>query len=180
MGLLVNGLWKDQWYSTKETGGKFVRQDAGFRNWVTDDGSAGPSGAAGFKAQSGRYHLYISHACPWANRTAIFRNLKGLQDHIGISVVHSFMGDEGWTFQLEEDATGDTENGFDFSVLVEEPIQPTDPATMTQEVNDRLEHQIRQHMDQWFWIHRRWKDGIGPMADRGAKQLVEMQRKSGG
>ncbi len=69
------------------------------------------------------------------------------------------------------------ENGIDFEILVEEPVPPTDPATMTQEVNNRLEAQVRKRMDQWFWIHRRWKDGIGPMADRGAKQLAEMQRK---
>ena len=114
MGLLVKGVWKDQWYSTKETGGRFVRQDAGFRNWVTADGSAGPSGDGGFKAEAGRYHLYIGHACPWANRTAIFRNLKGLQNAIDVSIVHNFMGSDGWTFELEEGATGDQLNGFAF------------------------------------------------------------------
>lgn len=98
VGLLVEGKWHDQWYDTKNTGGKFVRQDAGFRNWITADGSAGPSGVGGFKAEAGRYHLYISHACPWANRTAIFRKLKGLEDLISISVVDHFMGAEGWTF----------------------------------------------------------------------------------
>ena len=114
MGLLVNGEWKDQWYSTKETGGKFVRMDAGFRNWITADGSAGPTGDGGYKAEAGRYHLYISHACPWANRTAIFRNLKGLQDAIDVSVVHHFMGSDGWTFEKEEGADGDTLQGFPF------------------------------------------------------------------
>jgi len=113
MGLLVEGVWKDQWYDTSSTGGKFVRSDAGFRNWITKDGSAGPSGQSGFKAESGRYHLYISHACPWANRAAIFRKLKHLEEHISFSVVDHFMGDEGWTFNGEEDgSTQDHINNF--------------------------------------------------------------------
>ena len=98
MGLLVNGQWSTDWYDTKASGGKFVREDAGFRNWITPDGSAGPTGTAGFKAEAGRYHLYVSLACPWAHRTIIYRKLKGLQDMISMSVVNAFMGDEGWTF----------------------------------------------------------------------------------
>ncbi len=114
MGMLVEGRWTDQWYDTKSTGGKFVRKDAGFRNWVTADGSAGPSGEAGFKAEAGRYHLYIGHACPWANRTAIFRKLKKLEDAISVSVVDHFMGSEGWTFNGESDgSTVDHLQGFD-------------------------------------------------------------------
>ncbi|MEM9734461.1 MAG: glutathione S-transferase family protein [Pseudomonadota bacterium] len=112
MGLLVKGVWQDQWYDTKKSGGKFVRSDAGFRNWVTADGSAGPSGEGGFKAEAGRYQLYISHACPWANRAAIFRKLKSLEEAISLSVVDWFMGDEGWTFGEEGTETRDTENGF--------------------------------------------------------------------
>lgn len=109
MGLLVDGKWQDQWYDTKATGGKFERSAAKFRNWVTADGAAGPSGAAGFAAQSGRYHLYLSHACPWAHRTLIFRTLKGLQDHITTSFVHPDMLSDGWTFERGmDDATGDT------------------------------------------------------------------------
>ena len=100
MGLLQNGEWVDQWYDTKSTGGKFQRQDAGFRNWITADGSEGPSGEGGYKAEAGRYHLYVSHACPWANRTMIFRSLKGLQDIIDVSVVDWFMGEYGWQFKL--------------------------------------------------------------------------------
>ena len=114
MGLLVEGVWRDQWYSTKDSGGKFVRNDAGFRNWVTADGSAGPTGEGGFKAEANRYHLYISHACPWANRAAIFRKLKGLEEAISQSVVDHFMGAEGWTFDGESDgSTKDHINGFD-------------------------------------------------------------------
>ena len=109
MGLLVEGVWRDQWYDTKSSNGKFVRQDAGFRNWVTSDGAAGPSGSAGFQADSGRYHLYVSYACPWAHRTLIFRKLKGLEDHITISAVHPDMLSDGWTFEKDDNgATGDT------------------------------------------------------------------------
>ncbi|NLO55046.1 MAG: glutathione S-transferase family protein, partial [Gammaproteobacteria bacterium] len=98
MGLLVDGQWHDQWYDTDSTGGKFERSESQFRNWVTADGSAGPSGVAGFKAQAGRYHLYVSLACPWAHRTLIFRKLKGLESMISVSVVNPFMREHGWTF----------------------------------------------------------------------------------
>lgn len=98
MGLLVDGQWQDKWYDTEASGGRFEREDAGFRNWVTVDGSAGPSGVGGFKAEVNRYHLYVSLACPWAHRTTIYRKLKGLEDMISLSVVHPFMGDKGWTF----------------------------------------------------------------------------------
>ncbi len=109
MGLLVDGVWKDQWYDTKSSGGKFERSAAKFRNWVTSDGSAGPSGDSGFKAESGRYHLYVSYACPWAHRALIFRALKGLEDHISISAVHPDMLGEGWEFATDfPGATGDT------------------------------------------------------------------------
>ena len=99
MGLLVEGKWHDQWYDTAVTGGRFVRNDAQFRNWVTPDGRAGPSGVGGYKAEAGRYHLYVSLACPWANRTLILRALKGLESIIGVSVVNPFMGENGWTFE---------------------------------------------------------------------------------
>jgi glutathionyl-hydroquinone reductase len=109
MGLLVDGVWKDQWYDTKSSGGKFERSAAKFRNWVTADGSAGPSGDGGFKAESGRYHLYVSYACPWAHRALIFRTLKGLEDHISLSAVHPDMLGDGWTFATDfPGATGDT------------------------------------------------------------------------
>jgi putative glutathione S-transferase len=115
MGLLIDGVWRDQWYDTKATGGAFKRQEAQFRNWVTPDGAPGPSGDGGFAAESGRYHLYVSHACPWANRTMIFRSLKGLEDHIGLSVVHPDMLGDGWTFNTDFDgATGDRLFGSDY------------------------------------------------------------------
>ncbi len=91
--------WKKDWYDTKSTGGRFVRQDSQFRNWITPDGSPGPSGTGGFEAEAGRYNLYVSHACPWAHRTLIYPKLKGLENMISISVVNAFMGEEGWTFE---------------------------------------------------------------------------------
>ncbi len=108
MGLLVDGNWVDQWYDTKKSNGKFVRQDAGFRNWITSDGSAGPTGTGGFAAESGRYHLYVSLACPWAHRTLIFRELKELTDHITVDYVHPDMLGEGWTFEHDGPAQGDS------------------------------------------------------------------------
>lgn len=111
MGLLVEGKWHDQWYDTKKSGGRFVRQDSAFRNWVTADGEPGPSGQGGFKAEPGRYHLYISHACPWAHRTVIFRRLKGLESMISLSVVDHYMGDKGWWFSDNPGAVPDTVNG---------------------------------------------------------------------
>jgi putative glutathione S-transferase len=98
MGLLVDGVWQDRWYDTSATGGRFVRKAAAFRNWVTPDGSPGPSGTGGHKAEPGRYHLYVSLACPWAHRTLIFRKLKGLEHMIGVSVVHWLMLERGWNF----------------------------------------------------------------------------------
>ena len=98
MGILVDGKWRDAWYDTGASKGRFVRSEAQFRNWITADGSAGPTGKAGFRAEPGRYHLYVSRACPWAHRTLIFRKLKGLEPMISISVVGTYMGAEGWTF----------------------------------------------------------------------------------
>jgi len=107
MGLLVDGKWQDKWYDTDSTGGRFVRTDAQFRNWITPDGTAGPSGTEGFKAEAGRYHLYVSLACPWANRTLIMRALKGLEDMISVSVVNPYMGDHGWHFAPAPGVIGD-------------------------------------------------------------------------
>ncbi|MDR5800833.1 glutathione S-transferase family protein [Caballeronia sp. LZ001] len=114
MGLLVDGQWQDKWYDTKSTGGRFVRKDAAFRNWVTADGAPGPSGEGGFKAEAGRYHLYVSLACPWAHRTLIVRALKGLQEMIGISVVHWLMLENGWTFADGPGVVPDAINGARF------------------------------------------------------------------
>ncbi|SER60720.1 glutathione S-transferase family protein [Rhizobium sp. NFR03] len=107
MGMLVEGIWHDVWYDTAATKGHFKRSESQFRNWVTADGSAGPTGEAGFKAEAGRYHLYVSLACPWAHRTLIFRALKGLEDLISVSVVDYLMLSKGWEFK---DGPGDTQD----------------------------------------------------------------------
>ncbi|XKH00070.1 glutathione S-transferase family protein [Marinobacter nauticus] len=114
MGLLVDGKWVDKWYDTDKTGGKFEREEAGFRHWVTADGQPGPAGDGGFRAESGRYHLYVSMACPWAHRTLIFRRLKGLESHISVSVVHPDMLENGWEFRPEESEHQDQLYGSSF------------------------------------------------------------------
>lgn len=107
MGLLINGRWQPGWYDTYKTGGRFVREDARFRGRITADG------ASGYKAEAGRYHLYVSLACPWAHRTLIFRRLKGLESAISVSVVDPFMGRDGWRFSEGPGCIPDTVNGFD-------------------------------------------------------------------
>ena len=115
MGLLVDGNWHTDWYDTKKSGGAFVRSESVWRNWVTPDGQAGPSGDAGFKAEADRYHLYVSYACPWAHRALIFRTLKGLTDLIPVSAVHPDMLNDGWTFQTDAaGADGDGLHGLGF------------------------------------------------------------------
>lgn len=110
MGFLQAGKWHDQWYDTQNSGGAFVRSQSQFRNWVTEDGSAGPTGEGGFKAESGRYHLYVSPACPWAHRTLIFRKLKQLEQHIGVTVVDPHMLEHGWAFTGKRDSDLDEIN----------------------------------------------------------------------
>jgi putative glutathione S-transferase len=106
MGLLINGAWQEQEPApTKD--GHFERRDSAFRDWITPDGRPGPTGQDGFKAMPGRYHLYVSLACPWAHRTLIMRALKGLQDMIPVSVTHWLMGDHGWTFAAGEGVVPD-------------------------------------------------------------------------
>ena len=107
MGKLVDGVWQDVWYDTKSTDGEFVRKDSHFRDCITPDGSAGGGERGGFAAEPGRYHLYVSYACPWAHRTLIFRALKGLEQMITVSVVHYAMGKQGWTFKPGPDVMPD-------------------------------------------------------------------------
>ena len=115
MGQLVDGVWHRGRIDTRSTGGRFERAPTRFRNWVTPDGAPGPSGAGGFAAEAGRYHLYVSYACPWAHRVLILRALKGLAPLIGVSVVHPDMLDDGWTFATDfPGATGDTLHGAAF------------------------------------------------------------------
>ncbi len=114
MGMLVDGQWHDVWYDTGKSDGRFVRESARFRNWITADGSAGESGEGGFAAASGRYHLYVSLACPWAHRTLIMRALKDLQEHIDVSVVSPIMLEHGWTYDEAEGSSGDRLAGRQF------------------------------------------------------------------
>lgn len=114
MGMLVDGVWQDVPRDTKKTGGRFQRDETQWRDWVTRDGQPAQGRERGFKAEPGRYHLYVAHACPWAHRTMIFRKLKKLEDAISISIVHHFMGKDGWTFVAEDGATGDDLYGKDF------------------------------------------------------------------
>jgi glutathionyl-hydroquinone reductase len=125
MGLLIDGVWHDRWYDTKAAGGRFVRPATAFRNWVTPDGTAGPSGRAGFAAAPGRYHLYVSMACPWAHRALIMRALKGLEDQVSLSVVHWRMREHGWTFDAGPGVVADPIHGARYLYQV---YQAADPA----------------------------------------------------
>ncbi|SBS25127.1 Glutathionyl-hydroquinone reductase YqjG [Marinomonas aquimarina] len=102
MGLLIDGKWHDQWYDTKATQGKFVRSQSQFRNWIVSPDQFDANDATHFPAESGRYHLYVSLACPWAHRTLIFRHLKQLEPHISVSCVHPHMLENGWEFKNEQ------------------------------------------------------------------------------
>ena len=124
MGLLVEGKWQDKWYDTKSTGGRFVRKDSQFRNWITPDGSPGPSGEAGFKAEPNRYHLYVSLACPWACRALIMRNIKGLEEMISVSVVNPLMLENGWTFEEDEGVIADPVLNADFLHQIYTYVEP--------------------------------------------------------
>ena len=108
MGLLIEGKWHDKWYETKVDKGRFIRKDSVFRSWVTADG------AGGFKAEAGRYHLYVSLACPWAHRTLIFRAIKGLEDMISVSVVNPYMAEHGWSFVAGDGVVADNINEAEY------------------------------------------------------------------
>ncbi|MDH1263565.1 glutathione S-transferase family protein [Pseudomonas sp. GD03944] len=113
MGLLIEGRWQDQWYNTAKDG-RFQREEAQRRNWITADGAPGPSGEGGFKAEAGRYHLFVSLACPWAHRTLLLRQFKGLESLIDVSVVSWLMREDGWSFDTTTGSTGDALDGFEF------------------------------------------------------------------
>jgi putative glutathione S-transferase len=110
-GVFIDGVWHSEWYDTSANGGRFVPAEPVFRNWITPDGSAGPSGERGFAAERGRYHLYVSLACPYAHRTVIFRKLKDLESAISMSIVDPVMGEQGWEFGTSPGTVADTVNG---------------------------------------------------------------------
>ncbi len=124
MGLLVDGQWHDEWYDTESTGGKFIRSESQFRNWITPTGEAGPSGEGGFAAEAGRYHLYVSWACPWAHRAIIYRQLKGLEKVISMSVVNAHMGEQGWTFKPGRGVIADDVNQAEFLHQIYTRVDP--------------------------------------------------------
>ena len=143
MGLLIDGEWSDAGYDTAKHQGRFVRDTARFRHWITPDGSAGPSGDGGFKAETGRYHLYVSHACPWAHRVMIMRYLKNLVPHISVSVVHPLMLDKGWSFERDDFATGDSLYGVDYLYQIYLKSDPRASGRVTVPVLwDKDRHQI--------------------------------------
>lgn len=154
MGLLVDGVWQDKWYDTESQKGRFTRAASRFRNWVTADGAPGPSGAGGFRAEPGRYHLYVSLACPWAHRALIFRVLKGLEDMIGVSVVHWRMRDQGWTF---EDGPG----------VVPDPI-----------LGARLLHQVYTAADPGYTgrvtVPVLWDKATGTIVSNESSEIIRM------
>jgi putative glutathione S-transferase len=110
MGYLLDGVWREDALPNDERG-RFIRQASKFHNWITSDGSPGPTGEGGFKAEAGRYHLYISLACPWAHRTLIFRALKQLENEISLSIVDPIMGADGWVFSSAPGSIPDTAEG---------------------------------------------------------------------
>jgi putative glutathione S-transferase len=124
MSLMVKGKLRDNWYEVETESGEFIRQDSQFRNWITPNGQPGPTGQGDFLAEPGRYHLYVSYACPWAHRTLIFRKLKKLQDIISVNVVHPHMGPKGWDFGNYPGATGDRLHGFEYLHEVYTLAQP--------------------------------------------------------
>ena len=111
--MLVKGIWKESWQpvQAKDEEGRFIRQTSPFRNWITPDGEPGPTGVGGFKAEPGRYHLYVAYICPWASRALMARELKGLKDVIGVTVVNPRLTDQGWQFGGYPGAEEDTLNG---------------------------------------------------------------------
>jgi glutathionyl-hydroquinone reductase len=130
MGNLVNGQWRSEATFATDQGGHFVRSDSALRNWVTPDGAPGPSGTGGFAAEPGRYHLYVSLACPWAHRTLIFRTLKRLEDVVSVAVPDPFMGDSGWAFAAPDGSLtgGSTQDDLNGARYLYEIYLKNDPS----------------------------------------------------
>jgi glutathionyl-hydroquinone reductase len=131
MGSLIDGKWHEGWYDTSSTGGQFVRPPSSFRNWVTPDGSPGPTGRGGFKSEAGRYHLYVSYACPWAHRTMIMRALKGLEQMITLSVVNPVITEGGWNFHEYSGVVSDPTMGAEFLHQIYTAAFPAYTGTVT-------------------------------------------------
>ena len=124
--MLVNGVWKENWQpvQSKDEKGRFIRQTSSFRNWITPDGSAGPTGVGGFKAERNRYHLYVAYICPWASRTLMARTIKGLEDIISVTVVNPKLGDRGWQFGGYSESGADPLNSAAFMHEIYVKVDP--------------------------------------------------------
>jgi glutathionyl-hydroquinone reductase len=125
MGLLIEGIWHDHGYDQEKSTGRFVRQDSGFRNFVTPDGGAGPTGQAGFAAEAGRYHLYAAYFCPWAHRCLILRELKGLREIVSVSITHWLMRENGITFAPDDGVVADPNVGAKYLYEIYRASAPT-------------------------------------------------------
>lgn len=163
MGLLQDGVWVGRGYDTGSTNGRFVRRPSQFRNWVTADGTPGPTGVGGFAAEPGRYHLYVSHACPWAHRSMIFRALKGLESMISHSVVHWFMGEQGWAFTEGDGVIPDSVNGASFLREVYVKAQPDYSGRVTVPVlwDKRQETAVSNESSEIIRMFNSAFDGVG-------------------
>jgi putative glutathione S-transferase len=180
MGLLIDGRWQDQWYDTAASGGRFVRGESGFRHWVTADGAPGPTGEGGFAAEAGRYHLYVSLACPWAHRTLIYRALKGLGGMISVSVVHWRMGEQGWSFEDGPGVVPDPINGAAFLHQVYTAAEPSFTGRVTVPVLwDRKRATIvNNESSEIIRMFDRAFDGLGAKAgDRYPAPLARRDRR---
>lgn len=170
MGLLVHGKWQDKWYDTARHGGRFVREESGFREWIRADGSSR------FPPEAGRYHLYVSRACPWAHRTLIFLALKELQDVITVDVVDWFMGEDGWTFRERDGATGDRVNGRQYLHEIYTLAKPDYTGRVTTPVLwDRQEGTIVSNES--AEIIRMLNDEFGDFSDNGRDFYPENLRE---
>ncbi len=163
--MLVNGKWTADWQpvQAKDKKGGFVRQASSFRHWVTPDGGAGPSGAGGFKAETGRYHLYVALICPWASRTLIARKLKGLEKVISLSIVEPVLSTQGWRFGGFPGSTRDSENGATYMHEIYTRAEPdftgraTVPVLWDKQRNTIVNNESAD-------IVRMFNSGFGPLA----------------
>ncbi|AYM08189.1 glutathione S-transferase family protein [Agrobacterium tumefaciens] len=175
--MLVDGKWTADWHPVQATDkkGGFVRQTSGFRNWVTPDGSAGPTGEGGFAAEAGRYHLYVALICPWASRTLIGRKLKKLEEAISVSVVEPALSDEGWKFGDYPGSDRDTLNGFTYMHEVYTSADPhyTGRATVPVLWDKKTKTIVNNESAD---ILRMLNSGFGALADNGVDLYPEALR----
>ena len=182
-GVFVDGVWHTEWYDAKATGGRFVPFEPVFRNWVTADGSPGPSGEGGFAAEPGRYHLYVSLACPWAHRTLILRKLKKLEGAISVSVVHPVMGEHGWAFGEDRRRPATRVNGKhlpapDLHARRSALYRPRHGAgAVGQEAADHRQQRVRRdHPHAQFGVRRHRGDAPRFLSGRAARRDRRDQR----